>query len=369
MGSLSLRPPLLIAAFMAVAILSGAVSGAVVALLAADDDSRSTGAVAQATPARNPSSEMSIEEVAARAIPAVVTVLNEGETRTNESGLAVETVSSGSGVIIDEAGFVVTNEHVVHEPGTLSVVLENGEQRPAVIVSHDAPFTDLAVLQIPEGGLEALSLGDSDELELGQTVIAIGSALFEYRNSVSTGIISGLDRRYLREGVYLEDLIQTDAAINTGNSGGPLVTLDGRMVGLVSNVVRRIEGADTVHGISFAISSRTMAPILESILRDGSFPRPYFGIEHLDLDVPTAAEMGLPISSGALVQDVFDGSPAAAAGIQPGDIITAMGPAEINESFTFLSALAIVGPSDRTPVEVVRNNEAMQLTVQLVPRE
>jgi 2-alkenal reductase len=199
-------------------------------------------------------------------------------------------------------------------------------------------------------------------------VIAIGSALFEYDNSVTVGVVSGLGRRYLREGIFMEDLIQTDAAINTGNSGGPLITLDGRVVGLVSNVVRRIAGFENIQGISFAISSRTMAPILDSIKRSGSFPRPYFGVEHLDLDVPTATQMGLGTPEGALVQQVFPGSPAAGAGIRAGDVILVLGNSEVNEGYTFLNALSVVAPNARVPVRLLRGETVVDVAVQLVPR-
>ena len=319
------------------------------------------------SPARTLTPEETITRVAEAAGRSVVTVFNEGETRI-ENGLAVSTVNSGSGVIIDTAGFVVTNEHVVHEPGTLSVVLSNGEQRPAILVSQDAPFTDMAILQIPEGGLTALPFGDSAALEVGQTVLAIGSALYEYGNSVSFGIVSGLGRRYLREGIYMEDLIQTDAAINTGNSGGPLVSLDGRMVGMVSNVVRTVGGFENVHGIAFAISTRTLAPIIDSILTAGSFPRPYFGIDQVDLDVPTAAELGLAVPQGAFVQAVTPGSPAAQAGIAEGDVILAINGTEISESFTFLNTLTLVAPDERVAVDLLRGEDVTQVSVQLVPR-
>ena len=369
---IGLKPPLLIGAFLAVAIVSGLVSGVAVALLMGDDDEPSAPSRAEATAspaaARTLTPEETIKQVAQAASASVVTIFNEGEPR-EENGVAVTTVSSGSGVIIDSRGFILTNEHVINAPGTLSVLLENGEQRPAVLVSHDAPFTDLAVLQIPEGGLRALPFGDSAELEVGQTVLAIGSALYEFGNSVTYGIVSGLERRYLRAGIYMEDLVQTDAAVNTGNSGGPLVTLDGRMVGLVTNVVRRINGAENVQGISFAISTRTIAPIVDSILRTGIFPRPHFGIDHVDLDVPTAAELGVPVSRGALVQEVLPDSPAAQAGIETGDVILSVGGAEITEGFTFLNTLAIVAPDERVPVAVLRGEDVMQISVQLVPRE
>jgi 2-alkenal reductase len=367
---LRLKPPVLIGAFVAVALLSGLASGALVAVLTDDggNDSPTAEATRSPSPARTLTPEESLSHVAENALSSVVTVVNEGDTRV-ENGLEVQTVNSGTGVIIDEAGFILTNEHVVHEPGTLSVVLNDGEQRPARLISQDAPFTDLAVLQIPEGNLTAMPIGDSANLHLGQSVLVIGSALYEYDNSVTSGIISGLGRRYLRNGIFMEDLIQTDAAVNTGNSGGPLITSDGRMVGLVSNVVRSVNGIDNVQGIAFAISSRTIAPIVSAILSDGSFPRPYFGVQQLDLDVPTAAQMNLPVSHGALVQSVDAGSPAEQAGIQQGDIILSLGDSEISEDFTYLNSLAIVAPDERIPVEVLRDGQTMQLSVQLVPRE
>jgi serine protease Do len=366
---IGLKPPLLIAAFVAVAIVSGLVSGLAVALLSEDEASPAgqAGVTPRPAAARTLTTEEQIAQVSQAASASVVTVVNEGEPRV-ENGLTVATVNSGSGVIIDSRGFVITNEHVVNAPGTLSVLLPSGEQRPAIVVSHDAPFTDLAVLQIPEGGLRALPFGDSGDLEVGQTVVAIGSALYEFGNSVTTGVVSGVGRRYLREGIYMEDLIQTDAAINTGNSGGPLVSLDSRMVGMVANVVRRVDGIENVQGISFAISTRVLAPIVDSILRTGSFPRPYFGIDHLDLDVPTAAGRGLPVSEGALVENVFADSPAAQAGIQTGDVILSIGGAEINEGFTFLNTLAIVAPDEQVPVSFLRGEDVMQASVQLVPR-
>lgn len=364
-----LKPPVLLALLLVAALIGGAVSGAIVTIVLREEDAPASTVELEAPPARSTPADAAIVQTTERVLPAVVTIINQGPLREDESGLAIESMSSGSGVIIDTAGFIVTNEHVVRAPGTLSVVLHTGEQRPAMLVSHDAPFTDLAVLRIPEGGLTALPLGDSDQLRMGQTVIAVGSALFEYRNSVSIGIVSGLERRYLRQGIYMEDLIQTDAAINTGNSGGPLVTLDGRMVGLVSNVVRRIAGFENVQGISFAISSRTMAPVLEAILTQGSHPRPYLGIEHLDLDVLTARELELPSPRGALVETVYADSPARAANLQPGDIVLALGPYEIDEDFTLLNALALLSPDQRVTAQVLRGEQVQSVTIQLVPRE
>jgi S1-C subfamily serine protease len=367
-----LKPPPLgwLAAFLLISILTGAVSGAVVALVVDGGNGGSSSASRQPTPtiSRTQAGDDVVAQVASIAVRSVVTVINEEPPHVDENGDTVQTVNSGSGFIFDADGYVVTNEHVIDQPGTLTVVLNDGQQRPATLVSDDAPFTDLAVLRIPSGGLTPLAFADSEKLVQGQTVIAIGSALFAYQNSVTSGVISGLKRRYLREGIYEEDLIQTDAAVNTGNSGGPLVTLDGKVVGMVSNVVRRIANSDTVQGISFAISSRTIVPLIQEIVRSGSFPRPYFGIEDQDLDPSVGLPQGVTADHGALVTSVISGSPAAQAGIQKGDIILKVGTSDITPDFTFLNALALVAPTDKVPVQLQRGGSVLNLNVQMVPR-
>ncbi len=369
-----LKPPPLgwLAAFLIIAVAAGAISGAIVALVVhgSSDNNGSSAAATQPTavPARTLPGEDAVGQVASVAVRSVVTVINEEPPHQDENGNTVETVNSGSGFIFDAGGYIVTNEHVIDQPGTLSVVLNDGQQRPATLVSDDAPFTDLAVLRIQGGGLTPLTFADSDKLVPGQAVIAIGSALFEYQNSVTTGVISGLKRRYLRNGIFEDDLIQTDAAINTGNSGGPLVTLDGKVVGMVSNVVRRIANSDQVQGISFALSSRTIVPLITEIVKNGKVARPYFGIQDTDIDPSVGLPDGVTIDHGALVTDVIVGSPAAKAGIQKGDIILSIGDSQITPDFTFLNALALVGPTDNVPVQLQRGSTVMNLNVQMVPR-
>jgi len=205
-----------LAAFLGVAVVAGLVSGAVVALLMGDADDGGSGGSNQA-----------VAQAVARALPSVVAIVNEISPSGGDPG----GIAGGAGVVIDERGYVLTNAHIVSIPGRLFVLLSNGETRPATLVSHDAPFTDLAVLRINEGGLRSLPLGDSDDLALGETVIALGSPDIDYMNSASVGVISGLERRKLLGDVWLEDLVQTDAAINVGNSGGPLINLNGEIVG------------------------------------------------------------------------------------------------------------------------------------------
>jgi S1-C subfamily serine protease len=368
----ALRPPRLRAgwflAFLLLAFAGGAASGALVSLLIPNRSSDAT-EVQTTVPAQGQQgANVDIPAAVASALPSVVTVINEQEPRQDSQGRLVQSVSVGSGVIIDDRGYVVTNEHVIDNPGKLSVVLESGEQRPAALVSSDAPFTDLAVLRIPAGSLKAIGFADSAKLKLGETVIAVGSALFEYRNSVTVGVVSGLGRRYLRNNIFMEDLIQTDAAINNGNSGGPLLNTSGRVVGITTNVVRRIGDQENVQGIAFAISSRTIQPIVQAIIDKGSYPRPYIGIDHLDLDETVASDKGLPVSQGALVQRVVGGSPAEAAGLQPGDVILRMGRYDLNADTPFLNALERFNPKDKVPLLVLRNGRQLQLTVEVALR-
>jgi S1-C subfamily serine protease len=344
-----------------VGVLSGAVAGGVIVLLLDRDEDGSSAAI----PSGN---ESVLARTAEAALASVVTVINEQPSFLNEQGLIVDPSSVGSGVIIDERGFILTNEHVIHNTGNLKVVLENGEERPAQLVSHDAPFTDLAVVRIPSGGLQALPVGDSDDLVLGQPVIAIGSALYEYRNSVSSGIVSGLHRRWLRQDVFMEDLIQTDTAINNGNSGGPLLNLKGEVVGVASTIVRQLGETNPVYGVAFAISSRTFQPIAQGMIRNGQYPRPYFGVEHVDISLQYAAERNLSIDHGALVQRVIGGGPAEKAGIRSGDVILRIGRNNVNPEMPFINALALVGVNERVPVQVWRDNRALEMTIEMMPR-
>jgi len=353
------------------ASVAGAISGAAVSLVVGNGGSSDSAAGAgPSTEERRVlvQEENLVSEAVAFAVPAVVTIINEQIPKQDALGREVEEVSVGSGVIIDPRGFIVTNAHVVHDWATLKVVLSDGEERAASFVSDDAPFTDLAVLRIAPGGFKALSLGDSDALVPGQTVVVIGSALSEFRNSVSAGVVSGLHRRWLREGVYMEDLVQTDAAINSGNSGGPLVNTKGEVVGISTTVVRQLGSAEIVYGISFAISSNTMKPIVSSIIARGFYPRPYLGVEHQNVDEDLARTARLGVARGALVRRVIDGGPAAAAGLRAGDVILRIGNNELDDELPFINALAKVGVNDRVTVEFWRAGRSQQVEVALKPR-
>lgn len=360
------QPPVsvLLILVVAIALLAGAISGAAVALLGESSDSGDTASVQPAPTVPNDSNQDPVPAVVSRALPSVVAIINELENQGEDgpSGTA-----GGAGVIVDERGYILTNAHLVQLPGRVFVLLSSGEVRPANVVSHDAPFTDVGVVKIDPGGLQALPVGDSNNLQVGETVIAIGSPDIDYYNSVSRGVVSGLQRRKQLGNVWLEDLIQTDAAINVGNSGGPLLNLRGEVVGL--NTFRDLGGGeDPLFGISFAISSRIFAPIVQSMIANGSFPRPHLGVDFVDLTPEVAQERGLEQSDGALIEAVTPGSPADAAGVQAGDIVTHVGEIPLSSQFGLLNALGVTAPTEQVTVQVLREGQTIDLDVQLEPR-
>ncbi len=360
-------PAVLLTLVLAVGLLAGAISGTAVALLH-DSDSDPTPMAQAVTPPPTPPAlttgfaEDAVAQVVARALPSVVAIINQFEAQGNlEAG-----VVGGAGVVVDERGFILTNAHLVRIPGELFVLMGTGEVHSAQLVSHDAPFTDIAIVRVEEGGLTAIDIGDSAELRQGQTLVVIGSPDIDYFNSVSTGVVSALGRRKLVDNVWFEDLIQTDAAINVGNSGGPLLNLNGEMVGL--NTFRDVGTEDLLFGISFASSSRTFAPIAQEMISTGSFARPLFGVEFADLTPQVAEELEVAETQGALVQRVVEGSPAADAGVQVGDVVTMFGQVPLSSQFGLLNALGIITPDARVSVEVLRGGESLTLDVQLEPR-
>jgi 2-alkenal reductase len=356
-------PAILLTLVLAVALLAGAISGTAVALLNDSDDDAPEPATIATTPALSEGfAEDAISNVATRAFPSVVAIVNEFS-----EGELLGSTAGGAGVVIDERGFILTNAHLVQIPGQIFVLLSTGEVRPAVLVSHDAPYTDLAVIFVEEGGLTPLPIGDSDQLQPGQTLIAIGSPDIDYYNSVTTGVVSALGRRKQITNVWFEDLIQTDAAINVGNSGGPLLNLNGEVVGL--NTFRDLGGGeDPLFGISFAISSRTFVPIVQEILDTGSFARPYLGVDHVDITPGNAEELGVSQQQGALIQDVTAGSPAAEAGLQAGDIVTMFGEIPLSSQFGLLNAMGVTAPEALITLQLIRDGQTMELDVQLEPR-
>lgn len=311
------------------------------------------------------SEESAITEAVAKALPSVVAILSEeGELLAGEDG---QPKSLGSGVIIDERGYIVTNEHVVGDAARITVTLYNGEEREAILVGDDWPFTDVAVLKIPQGGLTALPLGDSDALVPGQRVVAVGNSLHDFQSSVTVGVASGVKRRWQRDGIFMEDLIQTDAAVNPGNSGGALINVLGQMVGMPTSVVRFDNGRE-VEGVAFAISSKTIQQVAGEIIEKGRVTRAYLGVSHIDLTPEIAAARGLALQRGAWISSVGDDTPAGRAGIEVGDIILAMGEHEVTADVPFLNVLMRLEPNETVPVVLSRDGEELALDVTLIQR-
>ena len=306
-----------------------------------------------------------------RVLPAVVTVIADGVPRRNEQGGITQQRNVGSGVVIDDRGHIVTNFHVIDGAVELNVLLATGEQRPAVIRSHDSPYSDLAVISVSPEGLRSAPLGDSSRLVPGEPVAAISAAGFAVGNSVSVGVVSATGRDWPRNGAILEDLVQTDAAVNSGDSGGALINSDGEVVGILTTVVRSTSTGSPIQGISFAQSSNSLRPIIEDIVLLGSYVRPRLGIErpfrhHIELTPEFSAAQGIPLALGALVIEVEAGSAAEQAGIRIGDIVTAVNGVAIDLDYPFVNLLKPLRPGETAELTLVRAGQ--QLLIAVLPR-
>ncbi len=321
---------------------------------------------ATATPAGNsgstaPATLPSIAELVQRVEPAVVSI----QVRAREAGFfgQVETTASGSGVIFREDGYILTNNHVVGGATSIKVFLLDGREMDAKIVGTDKN-TDLAVIKVDEKGLPSMPLGDASKLRVGDWVVAIGNALgLPGAPTVTVGVVSALGRTLQTDpDVTLYDLIQTDAAINSGNSGGPLINLSGEVVGINTAVFR---GQDA-QGIGFAVSAGTAIPVANQLVSNGRVLRPYLGIGAGEVNRAVAAQMDLSVREGVLVVRVESGGPADRAGIRKDDVIVALD-SQPTPSFLAMQRLLLsqfkVG--QRINVTVARGKDQKQFTLTL----
>lgn len=325
------------------------------------------------TPSSAPSSITSdpIVEVVKKASPAVVTVLNTLDQRT----VFGSNQATGSGVIISDDGYIVTNEHVVESATRLQVIFADGSIHEAHLIGTDT-FSDLAVVKVDDAVPAVASFGDSDALQPGQLVIAIGSPLGTYKNSVTTGVVSALNRSVTpAPGRTMEGLIQTDAAINHGNSGGPLINLNGEVIGINTLVVRgrgTLDPTDIAQGLGFAVPSNTVKLVAEQLIRQGYVERPYLGIEYEMITRELAATESLPVQEGARVTRVPVGTaaegPAARAGILEGDIIIAINGEKVTEQQTLRQLLMQHKVGDTVTITVLRNGQETDVPLTLAPR-
>jgi 2-alkenal reductase len=310
--------------------------------------------------------ETAITQTVEKVGPAVVTVIGTVPGQVTFFGRTPDGQSSGSGVIISAEGYIVTNNHVVESASDLSVILSDGTQLAAEVISTDK-FADLAVLKA-DGTMPAVAtIGNSDNLKSGETVIAIGSPLGEFRNTVTVGVISATGRALdSGNGYFMEDLLQTDAAINQGNSGGPLVNLNGEVIGVNTLIVRGGNGSSAVaEGLGFAIPSNTARFIAERIISQGYFARPYLGVSYQSISPSIARRYDLPAQWGAYVTNVDFGSPAANAGLKRGDIIVSVGEQGIDEQNSYINVLFEYQPGDQVTIKALRDGQEMTFDVNL----
>jgi len=274
-----------------------------------------------------------------------------------------EVASAGSGVIVDaDNGYILTNHHVVDGADKIQISLFNDDSLDAEIVGSDAA-TDIAVIKVDPGNLVDLPIGDSDQVEVGDFVIAIGNP-FGLGHTVTSGIVSALGRTGISRNGY-EDFIQTDASINPGNSGGALVNMRGELVGINSAIVSRTGGNV---GIGFAVPSEIARSIMRQILDFGEVRRGLLGVSIQTIDTESAKALGAEVDSGALVSAIEAGSAAEAAGLRVDDIIVKVNDKKIDNSRELANAIGLKGSGEMVDIEFVREGRAREVRATLGQR-
>lgn len=309
-------------------------------------------------------------DAAAKVSPAVVRITSvEGVDSLDP--LSIPATGVGSGIIFDPNGWILTNRHVVTGSDKLTVELKDGTQYSGRIYGIDS-LTDLAIVKIDASGLPSATLGNSDELKVGQLVVAIGSPLGDFSNTVTSGIVSAKGRTIQVDGGQLTNLIQTDAAINPGNSGGPLIDDAGNVIGINTAIAR------SANGIGFAIPINIARPITEEALRGEKLSRPYIGVRYEPITVQLAKQKKLPVSEGALIEDstqgnqtlpaVVDGSPAAKAGLQRGDIIISIDGTKLDTEHPLDAVVSQFAPGRTVTVVILRGGDHLSVPLTLGTR-
>ena len=265
----------------------------------------------------------------------------------------------GSGVIVSDQGYILTNAHVVDRADEIEVALADARRARAKVVGTD-PETDLAILRINLPQLPAITLGQSDQARVGDVVLAIGNP-FGVGQTVTLGIISALGRSQLGINTF-ENFIQTDAAINPGNSGGALVDAQGNLIGINTAIYTRTPGGASL-GIGFAIPISTARHVMEQIVRHGSVTRGWIGVGLQDMTKEFAESFKLPSTQGALISQVVGGSPADRAGVRPGDILVSVNGNGVKDSASVLNLIAALDPGSQATLRVIRNREPSELQV------
>lgn len=315
--------------------------------------------------------QTAVTNVAKKVGPSVVSIVASSNQRNPYTGSSREAqTGAGTGIIVSADGLIMTNKHVVEGGDTFTIVTsDNKEYKNAKVLATD-PANDLAFMKVEASGLTPAELGDSDKVEVGQTVVAIGNALGQFQNTVTTGVISGKSRPITASGgngdaEKLTNLFQTDAAINPGNSGGPLVDIEGRVIGINTAV------AGSAENIGFAIPINDAKASLESVQKTGKISRAYLGVRYVLLNEQIAQSNNLPSNTGALVYAsgnqiaVVPNSPAAKAGIKENDIIVKIDGVDINEENSISTVIAKKKPGETVTITIVRDGKEQQVKATL----
>lgn len=296
------------------------------------------------------------------------TVSINTETVTQNSYYSSVQEGAGTGIIISADGYVLTNKHVIPEGvRTVSVITSDGTEYENVRVVGRDQLNDIAFLKIEKvSGLTPAKINKNAEVQVGQKVIALGNALGQYQNTVTTGVISGIGRPIATQGnsgnvERLENLLQTDAAINPGNSGGPLINLDGEVIGVNTAVAQGAEG------IGFAIPINDVVGLIDNLNRTGRVVRAYLGVRAVTLTPQVAKEIGVSVKDGAYVVEngVVNGSPASKGGLQSKDIVTKVNEQKVDRNHSLSGVISRFRPGEQVTLTILRDGRAQTLSVKL----
>ena len=312
-----------------------------------------------------------VAEVAKKVSPSVVSIVGHSDKSEVMGSIATQRQIAGTGIIISKNGYIVTNKHVLEDTSeNISVILSDGTRYDNVAKVGEDPLNDIAFLKIKNGkDLKPAILGNSRNVDIGQKVVAIGNALGQFKNTVTSGIISGIGRPVVAESgdgqERLEGLFQTDAAINPGNSGGPLVNLAGEVIGINTAV------AAEAQGIGFAIPINMIEGLAKGVIENGKIERPYLGVQYITITPEVASEFGLSVKRGAYVFNtngnsaVVTGGPAASAGIRDKDIITKVNSMPVNERNSLAGLLSEFVPGEKINLTILRDGQQRAIEVTL----
>jgi serine protease DegQ len=319
-----------------------------------------------------PDEKVTFSRAAKTATPSVVNIYTSQKINHTRSALnptllprflrdhparPVPSSTLGSGVIVRKDGYIVTNSHVVQDADEIEVALSNGKIAEGKVIGTD-PETDLAVIKINLTNLPEIHFASTDQLQVGDAVLAIGNP-FGIGQTVSMGIISALGRNGLNLSAF-ENYIQTDAAINPGSSGGALINLEGQLIGINSNIMSDTGG---YMGIGFAIPANTVKQIIEEIIRTGTVTRGWIGIQGQNMTADLAQAMHITTQEGVLITKVVQGQPAENSGLKPGDLLVAINQKPIDDFQSMLSTVSALPPGTPAKVTIVRKEAKLTVTL------